>query len=133
MYMIFLNLVVRDLARSRDFYQALGFRLEQHSSDERSAALVVDDKIVIVLVTQDLFTDLAPVAVGDPAASSTSVYQLSVGGREEIDDLVAKAEASGGQVWTPRNDEPSNRTGGFTDPDGHVWQVRWMEPLHVID
>ena len=70
MHMIFVNLVVGDLDRARGFYESLGFRVERHSSDARSAALIVDDKIVVKLLTRDAFGELARGDIGDPLLQS---------------------------------------------------------------
>ena len=133
MYMIFVTLPVRDLARARAFYEALGFRYNQYSSDERTATLGVDENIVVRLLTRDAFVELVPGEVGDPVQGTTAVHCLGVGGREAVDDLVAKATAAGGKAWFPAVEEPTIHTGSFAHPDGHVWQLTWMEPVHAID
>jgi uncharacterized protein len=126
--MLFVTLPVRDLRTSRAFYEALGFSINEHSSDEHTAAVVVDDNIVVRLLTRDSF----PVAVGDPSAGPTVVNCLTVEDRPQVDDLVAKALASGGTAL-PATDDETTYTGSFADPDGHVWQIRWMDRLHVIN
>jgi predicted lactoylglutathione lyase len=126
--MLFVTLPVRDVASSRAFYEALGFRVNEHSSDEHTAAVVIDDNIVVTLLTRDSF----PVPVGDPAAGPTVVPCLVVADRPQVDDLVSKALASGG-TERPAPDEDATYTGSFADPDGHVWQIRWMDQLHVVN
>jgi uncharacterized protein len=126
--MLFVTLPVRDLAASRAFYEALGFSINEHSSDEHTAAVVIDDNIVVRLLTRDSF----PVAAGDPSAGPTAVHCLTVEDRPQVDDLVAKALAAGG-TERPATDDETTRTGSFADPDGHVWQVMWMDQLHVVN
>ena len=126
--MLFVTLPVRDLPASRAFYQALGFRINEHSSDGHTAAVVLDDNIVVTLLTRDSF----PVVVGDPAAGPTAIHCLTVGDRPLVDDLVAKALGSGGTA-RPATDDETAYTGSFADPDGHVWQIRWMDQLHVVN
>ena len=133
MPMIFVTLPVRDLPTSRSFYEALGFRVNEHSSDERTAALVVDDTIVVKLMTRNAFAELAAGEVGDPAAATSVVNCLTVTDRTVVDELVARALASGGKPWLPARDEESSYTGSFTDQDGHVWQLMWMDQLHVVN
>jgi predicted lactoylglutathione lyase len=127
--MIFVTLPVRDLPASRAFYESLGFRINEHSSDGHTAAVVVDDNIVLKLLTRDSF----PGSVGDPAGGPTVVNCFTVEDRPQVDDLVAKALASGGRPWAPVQDDDTTYTGSFTDPDGHVWQVTWMDQLHVVN
>ena len=131
--MIFVTLPVRDLPASRAFYEALGFRVNEHSSDETTAALVVDDTIVVKLMTREAFADLTVGEVGDPAAATTVVNCLTVTAREVVDELVARALASGGKPWLPAREEETTYTGSFADPDGHVWQLLWMDQLHVVN
>jgi uncharacterized protein len=126
--MLFVTLPVRDLPASRTFYEALGFRVNEHSSDEHTAAVVVDDNIVVKLLTRDSF----PVAVGDASAGPTVIHCLVVQDPEQVDELVTKALASGGTA-RPTTDDEATQTGSFADPDGHVWQIRWMDQLHVVN
>ncbi len=132
MSMLFLKLPVRDLATARAFYEALGFRINEHSSDEHTAAVVVDDDFVVTLLTQDRFAELLTGEPGDPVRP-TAVPCLSVQLRDEVDDLVGKALRSGGRPWLPAREDESTYTGSFADPDGNVWQVTWLEQLHVVN
>ena len=130
--MIFLSLPVADLPTARAFYEALGFRINEYSSDDRTASVVVDENIVVTLQTRDRFAELAGGSAGDPSRP-TSVPCLTVEGRAEVDDLVARAVAAGGREWLPARAEDSRYTGSFTDPDGNVWQVLWLDQLHVVN
>ncbi len=132
MSMLFLKLPVRDLAAARSFYEALGFRINEHSSDEHTAAVVVDDEFVVTLLTHESFGDLLAGERGDPGRP-TAVPCLSVQLREEVDDLVSRAISSGGRPWQPAREDGNTYTGSFADPDGNVWQVTWLEQLHVIN
>ena len=126
--MLFVTLPVRDLPGSRAFYQALGFSINEHSSDEHTAAVIVDDNIVVKLLTRDSF----PVDLGDPSAGPTVIHSLTVEDRPQVDELVGKAVASGGTA-RPAADDETTYSGSFADPDGHVWQIRWMDQLHVVN
>ena len=130
--MIFIKLPVQDLGAARAFYEGLGYRINEHSSDERTAAVVIDDTIVVTLLTREAFAEVAPGEVGDPSRVTTVVHSLTVPDRDDVDELVEKAVAAGGQALSAR-DEGATYTGSFTDPDGHVWQVVWMDQLHVVN
>jgi predicted lactoylglutathione lyase len=129
--MIFLRLPVGDLPAARAFYEGLGFRINEYSSDERTVSVVVDENIVLTLQTRDRFAELGGVA-GDPSRP-TAVPCLTVEDRAEVDDLVAKAVAAGGREWLPAREEEARYTGSFTDLDGNVWQVLWLDQLHVVN
>ena len=133
MYMIFVTLPVQDLAASKAFYEGLGFTYNAYSSDDRTAFLSADENIVVKLATREAFAELVLGEVGDSTAGTTVVNCLGAGSREAVDELVALAEAAGGKTWYPADDDPTTHLGSFADPDGHVWQALWMEPVHAID
>ena len=130
--MLFLSVPVSDLPTAREFYEALGFRIEEHSSDNRTASVVVDDNIVVTLQTRDRFAELVGGAVGDPARPTT-LPCLTVEDRADVDDLVAKATTAGGSARQAPREDGSRYTGSFADPDGNVWQLMWMDQLHVVN
>jgi uncharacterized protein len=130
--MIFLSLPVSDLPAARAFYEGLGFRINEHSSDDRTAAVVVDENIVVTLQTRDRFAEVAGAEAGDPSRP-TSVPCLTVEDRAEVDDLVAKALAAGGRPWAYADEDGARYTGSFADPDGNVWQILWLDQLHVVN
>ncbi len=130
---IFVNLPVADLAAAKAFYSGLGFGFNEQFSDERTASVVVADNIVVMLLTRDRFADFVPDAdrIGDPSRSTTVLNALSASSREEADDLLARALASGGKPWMPAQDHGFMYGVSFTDPDGHLWEVVWMDPTAV--
>jgi uncharacterized protein len=130
--MIFLSLPVQNLHRARSFYEALGFSINEHSSDEHTASVVVDENIVVTLHNRDRFAEIAGAEPGDPARP-TALPCLTVDDRAQVDDVVAKAVAAGGNHWAPPRDDAARYTGSFTDPDGNVWQVLWLDQLHVVN
>ena len=130
--MIFVSLPVQDLSTARSFYEGLGFRINEYSSDDRTASVVVDENIVVTLQTRDRFAEMGGAEAGDPSRP-TAVPCLTVQDRAVVDDLVEKAVATGGSTWSPAQEEASRYTGSFTDPDGNVWQVLWLDQLHVVN
>jgi predicted lactoylglutathione lyase len=102
--MIFLSLPVQDLPTARAFYEGLGFRINEYSSDERTASVVVDENIVVTLQTRDRFAELAGADAGEPSRP-TSVPCLTVEGRAELDELLTGAAAPGGRKWLPARGE----------------------------
>ena len=133
MHMLFVNLPVRDLPTARAFYEALGFSVQEHASDEQTAAIVVDENIVVTLQTPDRFAGLVAGEVGDPARATTAVHALTVDSRTGVDELVARALAAGGRAWLPARDGGSRYTASFADPDGNPWEIVWLDQLHVVN
>jgi uncharacterized protein len=129
--MIFLNLPVADLDRAKAFYAGLGFGFNEQFSDENTASVVISEQIVAMLLTRERFADFVPGAVGDPAQATTQLNALSAGSRGEADQLLSRALASGGKPWQPAQDHGFMYGTSFTDPDGHVWETVWMDPVAV--
>jgi predicted lactoylglutathione lyase len=126
--MIFVNLPVTDRDRSDAFYGALGFRRNDQFSDERCVSYAIEENIHVMLLVRERFADFVTGQVGDPAQATSVLNCLSAGSREEVDRLVATAIAAGGKPWLPAQDSGFMYGSSFADPDGHVWEVMWMDP-----
>jgi predicted lactoylglutathione lyase len=129
--MIFVNLPVTDLERAKAFYAALGFTNNPQFTDETAAAMVVEENIVVMLLTREKFAGFVAGQVGDPAQATSVLNALSSSSREEVDELFAKAIAAGGKPWLPAQDHGVMYGTSFTDPDGNVWETMWMDPAMV--
>ena len=88
---------------------------------------------MVTLVTRDRFAERIGGTVGDPAGATAAILSLTATDRAEVDDLIARAVAAGGRSTGPAQEEGAAYAGGFADPDGHVWEILAMEPVHVID
>ena len=128
MRMIFVNLPVTDLARADAFYGALGFRRNDSFSDDKAVSYVIEENVVVMLLTRERFADFVAGEVGDPARATSALIAVSAGSREEVDRLVATAIGSGGKPWLPAQDHGFMYGCSFADPDGNVWEVLWMDP-----
>ena len=131
MRMIFVNLPVTDLDRAKAFYAGLGFVNEPRFTDETAAAMVIEENIVVMLLTRAKFAEFVAGEVGDPATATSVLNAVSAGSREEVDELYAKALTSGGRPWKPAQDHGVMYGTSFTDPDGNVWEAMWMDPSAV--
>jgi predicted lactoylglutathione lyase len=129
--MIFVNLPVADRDRAAAFYTAIGFRLNEQFSDQKCASFWIEENIAVMLLTRERFADFVPGQVGDPAQTTTVLNCLSAGSREEVDATVSTAIAAGGKPWQPAQDHGFMYGGSFTDPDGNVWEVMWMDPSAI--
>ncbi|WP_346623880.1 VOC family protein [Blastococcus montanus] len=126
--MIFVNLPVTDRDRADAFYGALGLRRNDRFSDERCVSYAIEENIHVMLLTRDRFADFVAGEVGDPAQATSVLTCLSSGSREEVDQVVDRAVAAGGKPWLPAQDHGVMYGRSFTDPDGNVWEVMWMDP-----
>ncbi len=126
--MIFVNLPVADLRRSVDFWKRLGFSFNAQFTDDKAACMVVSDLACVMLLTEDFFSTFTPRRVADPHERTGAIMALSAGSREEVDALADDALATGGSAANPPQDEGFMYGRSFHDPDGHLWEVLYMDP-----
>jgi hypothetical protein len=125
---IFVNLPVKDLMRSVGFFSKLGYTVNPQFTDETAACLVVSEDIYIMLLTHAKFKEFTPKAICDATNSTEVLVCLSCESREQVNEMVRTAVASGGTTYAVSNDCGSMYQHGFQDPDEHIWELIYMEP-----
>lgn len=126
--MIFVNLPVTDLARSIGFYRALGAEQNMQFSDATAAMMSFSTEINVMLLTHDKYRQFTSKPIADAHASSQVLLCLSAEGRDEVDATIGKAASAGGVADpSPTQDHSFCYGRGFEDPDGHHWEVMWMD------
>jgi uncharacterized protein len=128
---IFVNLPVKDLLASTEFYRALGFEQNQQFSDENAACIVISDDIFVMPLVEKFFATFTKRQVADASAHTETILGLSADSRDEVKDLVHTALAAGGQPANDPIDQSPMYGWSFADPDGHLWEVISMEPSAV--
>src|SRR3954471_19211458 len=127
--MIFVNLPVTDLQRSRAFLEALGATNEPKFTDETAACMQLSDTIFVMLLTHDKFRQFTPRPIADAEAGSEVLLCLSADSRESVDSTVEQAVAAGGTADpSPKQDYGVMYGRSVADPDGHIWEIMWMDP-----
>lgn len=124
---IFVNLPVRDLPKSRAFFEAVGYKFNAEFSDDTAACLVVNDNIFIMLLTHGKFRMFTPKAICDAHEFSEALICLSCAGRAEVDELVRKAVAAGGSTYSSPQEHGFMYGHGFQDLDGHIWELMFLD------
>ncbi len=125
---IFVNLPVEGLDRSMTFFRTLGFDFNPQFTDETAACMVVAENICVMLLTHDKFKDFTPKSICDASKSTEVLVCLSRESRAEVDDMVRNAVAAGGSTYNEPQDHGFMYGHGFQDPDGHIWELVYMEP-----
>ncbi len=125
---IFVNLPVKDLERSKAFFAGLGFANNPQFTDATAACMVVSEDIFVMLLTEKKFKEFTPKAIADARTSSEVLLCLSRESRDAVNDTVAKAVAAGGTTYAEAKDHGFMYQHGFQDPDGHIWELIWMDP-----
>jgi len=125
--MIFVNLPVADLPAAMNFYAGLGFTNEPRFTDDTAACMVWSEAIFVMLLTHDKWRTFTDRPIPD-TGSSEVMNCLSCESRDEV-NRIADASAKGGTAdVNPAQDHGFMMSRSFADPDGHVWEVMWMDP-----
>ncbi|WP_339871625.1 VOC family protein [uncultured Brevundimonas sp.] len=126
--MLFVNLPVTDLARSIAFYEAAGAKQNPQYSDARTMCMVFSDTIYVMLLTHSRFAEFTARPIADAHASVQVLLALSADDRTQVDAIVDAAGAAGGQADpNPAQDHGFMYGRSVADPDGHIWEVFWMD------
>ena len=128
---IFVNLAVKDLDRSVDFFTKLGFAFDPRFTDEQATCMVVSNEAFVMLLRENRFKDFTKKELCDPTTHTEAILALSADSREEVDELVEKALAAGGAPANEPLDYGFMYGWSFQDPDGHLWEVIWMDPSAI--
>ncbi len=128
---IFVNLPVKDLKRSMAFFTRIGLRNNPQFTDDTAACMVVSDDICVMLVTEAKFKTFTPKPIVDATKSTEVLVCLSRESRDAVDEMVRQATAAGGSTYAPPKDYGFMYQHGFQDPDGHLWELIWMDPKAV--
>ncbi|SDI04241.1 VOC family protein [Alteribacillus bidgolensis] len=124
---IYVNLPVKDLNQSIDFFTRLGFEFNDQFTDENAACLIIGENMFAMLLKEDFFQTFTKKEITDATKNTEVIVALSADSKEEVDELVNKALEAGGK---PSNDpvEAGFMYGGsFQDRDGHLWEVLYMD------
>ncbi|MEH2105140.1 VOC family protein [Nostoc sp.] len=128
---IFVNLPVKDLNQSVEFFTKLGFSFNAQFTDETATSMIVSDDIFVMLLTHDKFKTFTPKEICDATKSTEVLVCLSSQSREEVDEMVGKAVAAGGTTYNQPQDHGFMYGHGFADLDGHIWEIIYMEPSAI--
>lgn len=128
---IFVNLAVKDLNQSVNFFKKLGFNFNAQFTDETATSMIVSEDIFVMLLTHDKFKTFTPKAICDSTKNTEVLLCLSCESREAVDDMVSKAVAAGGTTYNEPQDHGFMYAHGFEDLDGHIWEIMYMEPSAV--
>ena len=128
---LFVNIAVRDLKKSMGFFSALGFTFNPKFTDDNAACMVISDEAYAMLLAEPFFKRFTKRELCDTTRQSEALIALSCGSRGEVDDMVKKAIDAGGTRAMDPADHGFMYGWSFYDPDGHHWEVFWMDPKTV--
>lgn len=124
---VFINLPVKDLGKSMDFFTNLGFTFNPQFTDEKAACMVVSDTIFVMLLTESYFQTFTRKKLCDATAATEVLIALDSNSREEVIQTINKAQAHGAQLYAEPQDHGRMYQHSFADLDGHQWEFVYMD------
>ncbi|RUT70869.1 glyoxalase/bleomycin resistance/extradiol dioxygenase family protein [Flavobacterium cupreum] len=128
---IFLNLAVKDLNRSVVFFTQLGFSFNQKFTNEKGTCLVIDENINVMLLVEEFYQTFTHKEICNTATTSEALISISLESRDKVDEMIEKAIKAGGLEYREKNDYGWMYQRTFFDPDGHHWEVFFMEESQI--
>ncbi|MCW3114973.1 MAG: extradiol dioxygenase [Segetibacter sp.] len=124
---IFVNLPVKDLNRSIEFFTKLGYTFNPQFANEKATCMIIGEDIFIMLLVEPFFKTFVPNEIADATKYTGSIICLSAESREKVDEMVAKAIAAGARTYKEPQEHGFMYGHGYQDLDGHLWEIMWMD------
>jgi uncharacterized protein len=128
---IFINLPVKNLDKSMDFFRNLGFSFNQQFTDEKAASMVVSENIFVMLLTESYFKTFTRKEITDTANATEVLIALDAASRDEVKEMVNKARQSGAHIYAEPQDHGWMYQHSFADLDGHQWEIVYMDATQM--
>ncbi len=128
---IFVNLPVKDLNKSIEFYKKLGYSLNLQYTGENAACFVISEAIYIMLLLDNYFKDYTTKPVADASKTTEVINCLSAPDKDSVNVLVDKALEAGATASKEPIDFEFMYGRSFNDPDGHIWEIMWVDESHA--
>lgn len=125
---IFVNLHVKDVKKSMEFFTGLGFEFNMQFTDvEKAACLVIGENMYAMLLTEEYFKSFTKKEIVDTDKFAQLTIALAAESREKVDEIVNAAVSLGGKLYCEPQDHGFMYQWGFQDPDGHIWEIMYMD------
>jgi uncharacterized protein len=124
---IFINLAVKDLQKSMNFYAALGFSNNPQFSDEAGKCMVWSENIFVMILTHEKFTSFATKPIADTKSNLAGLFSLSADSVDEVNNIMKNGLNSGGTEPHEMRDYGFMQQRSIEDPDGHTWEIFYMD------
>ena len=128
---IFVNLPVKDLPKSKEFFGKLGFSFNPQLTDDKAACLVIGDNIFAMLLTEPFFKTFTKKDIADASTSTEAIIALDAQSKQQVDEMVKKAIDAGGSIYRDPEDHGCMYGKSFADLDGHQWEILYMDDTAI--
>lgn len=128
---IFVNLPVKDLNKTVDFFSKIGFEFNAQFTDEKATCMIIGPNIFAMLLVEDYFKTFIDKEISDAVKTTEVILALAAENREQVDEIVYKALESGGKPAKDPVDHGFMYVWSFQDLDGHIWELMYMDPSTI--
>jgi uncharacterized protein len=128
---IFINLPIKSLKESVKFFSALGFKFNPQFTSEDTTCMIIGENMFAMLLEKDVFEGFMDKKVPDSKKYSEVLVALMLDSKEEVNSLMVKAFEAGARRYREPEDLGFMYSWGFEDPDGHIWELGWMDPAQL--
>ena len=126
---IFVNLPVKNLTLSIQFFAKLGFNFNPKFTDDTATCMIISETIFVMFLTYEKFKTFTPNPISDAKSTTESIVCLSCDSKEKVDKIVKEAVDAGGHIYSEPQDHGFMYGHGFQDLDGHIWELIYMEKV----
>jgi uncharacterized protein len=124
---IFVNLPVKDLNKTIEFFTKLGFKFNPQFTDENATCMIIGEDIFVMLLVETFFKTFTRKEICDTSKNTEVIVALSVEGREKVDQMIKRAIEAGGRESREPQDHGWMYGRSFEDINGHLWEVIYMD------
>lgn len=124
---VFINLPVKDLGRSVEFFTNMGFQFNPQFSDDKAGCMVVSDRIFVMLLTESYFKTFIDTSLCDANQQTEVLIALDANSVDEVKEFISKALSLGGRIYAEPKDHGFMYQHSFADLDGHKWELVYMD------
>jgi predicted lactoylglutathione lyase len=125
---LWMNLPVKDINRSTDFFRSIGFGIKDGATETSVAISVSEKNTIVMLFQEDVFKSFAQNGLADTSKTTEVLFSFGAESREEVDEVAKKVTAAGGDLFAPPAEIQGWMYGcAFSDPDGHRWNALFMD------
>lgn len=130
---IFVNLPVKDLNKSIEFFTKLGYRFNPQFTDDTATCMIISDNIFVMLLTEKKFREFTKKEISDAKKTTEVLIALDAESREKVNELVENAISAGGTIYSEPIDHGWMYFRSFADLDGHQWEIGFMDESKMPD
>ncbi len=124
---VYVNLPVKDLDRSKDFFSKLGFTFNPQFTDDKAACLVLNENGYVMLLSEQFFKNFTKKPIADAKKETEVLVSISAESKEKVNELNDKALSIGASTASEPQVMDGMYSRSFSDLDGHIWEIGWMD------